>query len=126
MTLSKIKSFLVAGAILTLNLSAEARPVVVVDPSIVIKVKVGSGNDDLNQRVNRLEMAVQQLQEKIFEISYQQAPRVTWYCSISFPKNVKGLGASKGEALLNLQAGCAAQGVADMFCSDDDAKCSNQ
>lgn len=111
------------------------------DRDDVIRIEVPRGergyedysNRELRRRVYQLERAVQQLQERVFQLEYGKmtpTPTATpekamWTCRIDsmgkiFVSNAK----TKSKALADLISKCSAA-TSSVHCDESDAKCGN-
>jgi hypothetical protein len=92
-----------------------------------------SENMDLHRRVRQLEMAVQQLQQQVYDLGsrsrnepapVQQGKKYACSLSTSFNGTFLGTGTTKLEATVQAVQKCKASGAP--FCHENDAKCERE
>ncbi len=108
----------------------------------VIRIEVPRGerdfesysNRELRRRVNQLERAVRQLQERVFELEYGKntpTPTATpekalWTCRIdSMGKIHTATAKTKAKAMADLISKCSSA-TSSVHCDESDAKCGNE
>lgn len=108
----------------------------------VIRIEVPRGereyesysNRELRRRVDRLERAVRQLQERVFELEYAKntpAPTATpeksmWTCRIDSMGKIHVASAkTKAKAIADLISKCSSA-TSSIHCDESDAKCGNE
>lgn len=100
----------------------------------VYRIEVGEdyskySNRDLRERVWRLERAVAQLQQKVFELQAQNTATPTpkvWTCYMqSFAQTFTATASTKSAAVADLIQQCSRRSGA-IHCSEDKVKCGNE
>jgi hypothetical protein len=102
------------------------------DGRTILRIDIGDDRDDreMLMRVRRLEEAVRDLQDQVYQLVVTPRYRTVHSCSgemfsIGF---VTGSGLSKGEAVNNAMADCQRKnnGRQSMFCKERDLACSTR
>lgn len=96
------------------------------DGRTILRIDVGDDRDDreLLRRVHRLEKAVRDLQDKVYELQNTVPAQTLYTCygNIFSIGTVKGQGYSRIEAMSNAMAECNRKG-GSIFCKEKEIKC---
>ena len=99
------------------------------DGRTILRIDIGDDRDDreMLMRVRRLEEAVRDLQDQVYQLAVTPRSRTVYTCSGDMFSigQVSGSGQSVTEAVVNAMADCQRKngGRSSMFCKDKDLTC---
>lgn len=115
--------FFILTTLLTATAEAQSRRD---NRSPSIRIEIGDDRDDreMLRRVHRLERAVRELQEKVYQLESTPAPQalVTCYGTMFIAGLVRGQGSTRAEAVMNALADCEKR-AHPMHCEEKKLTC---